>query len=205
MTIIGNSETSMGGTVIQPASDNTAFKYTPSTDGCDDVAPDNDYLDTFTYTIEDDDGNESTATVTITVTCVRVRPVARNDDVEINENDENVSLDPLNGDGFDSDPDDGSDDDLVIKKIWDGPRLGIAEITEDGKDILYTPDDDVCSNNKGTCVVVDKLKYNIIDPMDDKLVSNVAIVTIRIICNREAPEDISTGKNNDIDKIEPCK
>ena len=63
----------------------------------------------------------------------------------------------------DSDPDGEDDDDLTVNAIFpDPPSLGTAEITNDGSDILYTPDPNLCDDNTAQGTLTDTFRYNII-------------------------------------------
>ena len=208
MTIIGNSPTSNGGTVEQPVFNPTVLTYTPPADGCDDVAPDDDYEDTFTYTISDDDGNESTATVTITVTCERERPVANEDSIVIFEGSsegDGLPCDvPINVLANDVDPDGEIGEDLEVDDITDSPNPNIGSVTilSDGSDILYCPDEDLCDDNKDQANITDTFRYRVRDVDDDKLASNDALVTVTIVCSRVRPEafdDVVTVEEGDED------
>ena len=179
MRIVDLSEPDNGGRVTPGLGD--TLTYTPNSDRCRELTGFWNYQDEFTYTIADSDGLESIGRVVMTVDCSRESPRAYDDDVALNEGDENVSTDPLNGPGYDSDID-GDDDELIINRIVSGPSLGTARITSDNSDILYTPNDDAC-DGRGNAQIFDQFDYNVIDIEDDRLVSNSATVFITIFCS----------------------
>ena len=94
---------STGGIFIVQA--NGVFTFQPNGD-YDNLAVGENATSTATYTIDDGNGGTSSATMTVTITGVNDAPIARDDDVTIDEDSlltGNVFLD--NGNGVDFDPD----------------------------------------------------------------------------------------------------
>ncbi len=146
-----------------------------------------DYAGTvqFTYTIQDDQGASSElATVTIQVSEVNLAPVARDDEVQTEEDTPlTIEVLPDSGSGADYDPD-GT---LVASTTVavDEPLHGTLVNHGDGT-FTYTPDE----NFDGT----DGFTYRVSD--DEGLPSNLANVTITItevndppVAHRRSPDD----------------
>ncbi|HEX2937061.1 MAG TPA: Ig-like domain-containing protein, partial [Bacteroidales bacterium] len=133
--------------------------------------------DSYTYQICDADGDCSTANVFIDVNSVDDLPVATNDNVSVNE-DENIAVDvALNDTGL-------GDDGLVVS-IISGPGHGTVSVS--GTTITYTPS----PNYNGA----DSYTYQICDADGD-----CSSATVNITVN--SVDDIPVANNDNISTLE---
>ena len=126
-----------------------SYQYTP---------PENfNGTDSFTYTVEDDDGASDTATVVVTVNAVNHAPVAKDQEVTVDQNGVvDITLVATDVDG----------DDLTFTVV-DSPLHGV--LTGSGAALTYTPDTDFSGSDGFTFMV-----------NDGTVDSNVATVTITV-------------------------
>ena len=122
--------------------------------------------DRFSYTISDSNGAESNATVNIDVISINDEPIAKDDNITLNE-DSSILIDIL---GNDSD----IDGDSLSIKILSNPKNGAISL-ENGK-VKYTPKDNFYG--------VDTFSYVVNDGTVD---SNEANVTINVLDVNDAP------------------
>ena len=127
-------------------------------------------LDSFTYILTDNDGGTDEATVTVNVGAVNDRPDAVNDTAATDE-DTPVDIDVL---ANDSDPD---GDVLTVNNITKQPSKGTVEITDDGKNIKYTPNPNATGD--------DEFLYQV---SDGKGGFDIAKVTVTITPVNDKPE-----------------
>ena len=139
--------------------------------------------DEFTYTVSDGNGGTDTATVTVTVNAIPDPPVAQDDEIAANEDDESVdgSLFDDNGNGPDFDAD---GDELTITFVDGGPiggsvsvplSNGDVDLDSDG-DFTFTPDAGLNTLPLGA-EVSDTFTYTISDggSTDDAIVEVILI------------------------------
>ena len=128
----GGSTSTLGAAVtIHP--DGT-FSYDPTGSGTlQAMLPGETLADTFSYTVSDGVASDS-AQVTITVSGRNDPPVARHDDLFVDEQSSDNVLDVLHND---SDPD--ANDTLTVISVGPTDQGGTASVAADGLSVVYTP------------------------------------------------------------------
>ena len=159
-------------------------KYTPKDDYCDAIYGDY-YTTQYTYTISDesDDRLSASATVYIKAKCKRNKPIARNDEDEINEG---VSVDVTTLDN-DSDPDNEDDPNTVAIDQVGQPQVLVGSTTtvNDDGTVTYTPGDN-CDNVASSSTYTDTFSCTMTD-LDENMLSDPATVTITVTCDPRPP------------------
>ena len=132
--------------------------------------PANDFSgqDQFTYQISDGRGGIASGTVVVTVSNVNRPPLAVNDAVS-NEQDDDISIDVLTND---SDPD---GDTLTVQSVGQ-PANGAAVVSANGLRVVYGPDDGYFG--------VDRFTYTI---TDGNGATASATVTVTVVSTNVAP------------------
>ena len=104
--------------------------------------------DTFTYTVSDGNGGTDSASVTVTVNPIADPPVAQDDDITANEDDEFVDGNLLDDNG--NGPDEDGDDDVLTITLVDGDPIGASVVVplsngdvdlDSNGDFVFTPGD----------------------------------------------------------------
>jgi VCBS repeat-containing protein len=111
---------------------------TLNADGSFDYTPDENFhgQDTFTYQASDGSGNSQTVTVTINVNPLNDTPVAADDDFEMTEGDDALTVDAADGLLLN---DVDADGDALTATLIDGPDHGSVTVNADGS-FTYTPE-----------------------------------------------------------------
>ena len=140
LTLISASQPTDGGTVT-------------IADGVLTFRPDDDYVGpvVFTYRVTDNGGVQQNATVTVDVTNVNDPPTGVDDAVSVEQNSTGNALNVLQNDEITPD----ANEDLVITSVSTPSAGGVAEVSEDGMSVSYTPATDFVGDETFTYIVSD--------------------------------------------------
>ncbi len=171
LTVTSNTNPSNGYVTVNPVG---TFTYTPNLNF--------NGTDSFTYTISDGNGGSDTATVTITVNAVNDAPVADGDSYSTYEDTPLSTVVPGVLDG-----DTDVEGDVLTAVLDTTTSNGSLTLNSDGS-FNYTPNADYCG--------LDNFTYHANDGTAD---SNIATVTIDVICINDAPvaDDDNYNTNED--------
>jgi large repetitive protein len=134
---------------------------------------------TFTYTISDGNGGTSTATVTVTVAATNDPPTARDDELNMSEDAEAVTVDVLGNDTDDPD----TDETLTVQSVGATSGGGTVEILDGGTAVRYRP----ARNFAGT----ETFEYTVSDGNSG---TDTATVTVIVGGDNDAPEIGNIGE-----------
>ncbi len=192
--VLGN-DTDPDGDALTAVLDTTTSNGSLSlnSDGSFDYIPDADFCgeESFTYHANDGQADSNVATVTIVVACINDAPVADDDNYST---DEDVPLNVLAPGVLDGDNDVDTGDTLTA--VLDTTTSnGALTLNTDGS-FSYTP-------AIGFCGATDSFTYHANDGTDD---SNIATVTINVVCVNDAPvaDDDLFSTNEDTTLNEPA-
>nr|WP_264010167.1 cadherin-like domain-containing protein [Mycolicibacterium flavescens] len=154
-TVTVDQNVTNGTLVLNP---NGTYTYTPNADF--------NGTDSFTYTVTDGNGGTATGTVTITVADINDPPVANDDAVETDEDQEYVGTLPVSD----------TEDDTLTTNVVTGPSNGQLVVRPDGT-YTYTPNADFNGTDSFTYTVTDS----------DGATSGEATITITVEAQNDAP------------------
>ncbi|MFW9805050.1 MAG: tandem-95 repeat protein, partial [Candidatus Thorarchaeota archaeon] len=167
LTAVLDSPTSSGSLTLNS---DGSFDYTPNADYCG--------LDSFTYHANDSQADSNVATVSIDVVCVNDPPLADDDNYSTNED---TSLNVATPGVLDGDSDVDGD---TLRAVLDTTSSGSLTLNDDGS-FDYTPTANYCGP--------DSFTYHASDSQVD---SNVAAVTIDVVCVNDPPAFTLSGDVN---------
>ncbi|PQJ77892.1 tandem-95 repeat protein [Polaribacter porphyrae] len=162
------------GNRVGGSTENDIIYYTP--------APDFNGIETFTYSIIDADGDKSEATVTITVTGVNDSPVTINDNITVDENSTNTSINVLENDSFGGDGASSGTITITSDKSLKGGTI----IIDDNATPTNPTDDKITYTPLANFTGIDSFEYTITDA-DGETSNGTVTVTVNPVGTKYNP------------------